>query len=69
METPTSYMLLAILLLTVASAYFSSSETAMMALNRYRKSSTRSTRACPYTGAEKTTSSGCCTCAAPVASS
>ena len=36
METPTGAMLLAILLLTAVSAYFSSSETAMMALNRYR---------------------------------
>ena len=35
-DLPTSILLLSILLLIVMSAYFSSSETAMMALNRYR---------------------------------
>ncbi|MCZ6889285.1 MAG: HlyC/CorC family transporter [Gammaproteobacteria bacterium] len=35
-ETPTAVLLFAIVILTMASAYFSGSETAMMALNRYR---------------------------------
>ena len=35
-DLPTSILLLSILLLVVMSAYFSGSETAMMALNRYR---------------------------------
>jgi len=35
-DVPTSILLLSVFLLVVMSAYFSSSETAMMALNRYR---------------------------------
>ena len=35
-ETPTLYLLLSIALLICLSAYFSGTETAMMALNRYR---------------------------------